>query len=49
MSGGAVKVAIHRLREQFRKAVCHEIRQTVTSPEEEAAELRYLIVVLSSP
>ena len=48
MSGGAVKVAIHRLREQFRKAVCHEIRQTVTGPEEEAGELRYLIEVLSS-
>jgi RNA polymerase sigma-70 factor (ECF subfamily) len=49
MTGGAVKVAIHRLREQFRKAVCHEIRQTVTSPEEETEELRYLIEVLSSP
>jgi RNA polymerase sigma-70 factor (ECF subfamily) len=48
MSGGAVKVSIHRLREQFRKAVCQEIRQTVTGPEEEAGELRYLIEVLSS-
>ena len=48
MTGGAVKVAIHRLREQFRKVVCHEIRQTVIGPEEEAAELRYLIEVLSS-
>jgi hypothetical protein len=29
--------------------VSHEIRQTVSGPDEEAEELRYLIEVLSSP
>lgn len=48
MTSGAVKVAIHRLREHFRAAVCHEISHTVTRPEAEAEELRYLIEVLTS-
>jgi RNA polymerase sigma-70 factor (ECF subfamily) len=47
MSAGAVKVAVHRLRQSFRDAVRSEIAQTVNSPEEVTDELRYLIEVLS--
>lgn len=47
MTTGAVKVAIHRLRKDFRDAVRSEISQTVNSPTEIAEELRYLIEVLS--
>lgn len=47
MTTGAIKVAIHRLRQAFRDAVRAEIVQTVTEPAEIAEELRYLIEVLS--
>jgi RNA polymerase sigma factor (sigma-70 family) len=47
ITAGAVKVAIHRLRKNFRDAVQSEIAQTVNSPAEIAEELRYLIEVLS--
>lgn len=47
MSVGAVKVAIHRLRKNFREAIQAEIAQTVNSPDEVSEELRYLIEVLS--
>jgi RNA polymerase sigma-70 factor (ECF subfamily) len=42
MSEGAVKVAVHRLRRQFRDLVRDEIAQTVSSPEEIDGELRHL-------
>ncbi len=42
MSEGAVKVAVHRLRRQFRDLVHDEIAQTVSSPEEVDDELRHL-------
>jgi RNA polymerase sigma factor (sigma-70 family) len=42
MSEGAVKVAVHRLRRQFRDLVRDEIAQTVASPEEIEDELRHL-------
>ncbi|MEY3277367.1 MAG: hypothetical protein RL153_2635 [Verrucomicrobiota bacterium] len=48
LSEGAIKVAIHRLRRRFREAVLHEIRQTLPDHEDPAAELQYLIEVLSS-
>jgi RNA polymerase sigma factor (sigma-70 family) len=41
-SEGAVKVAVHRLRRQFRDLVRDEIAQTVASPEEIEDELRHL-------
>lgn len=41
-SEGAVKVAVHRLRRQFRDVVRDEIAQTVSSPEEIDDELRHL-------
>ena len=47
MSTGAIKVTIHRLRKDFRAAIEAEIAQTVPFPEDIAAELRYLIEVLS--
>jgi DNA-directed RNA polymerase specialized sigma24 family protein len=47
MTTGAIKVAIHRLRKEFRDAIQSEITQTVATPEEIAEELRYLIEVLS--
>ena len=47
MTAGALKVAIHRLRKQFRNAIETEISQTVNDPAEIAGELRYLIEVLS--
>ncbi len=47
MTTGALKVSIHRLRKGFRDAIQAEIAQTVTTPAEIAAELRYLIEVLS--
>jgi RNA polymerase sigma factor (sigma-70 family) len=42
MSDGAVKVAVHRLRRQFRDVVRDEIAHTVSSPEEIDDELRHL-------
>lgn len=47
MTTGAIKVAVHRLRQKFREAIQDEIAQTVTEPGEVAEELRYLIEVLS--
>jgi len=42
MSEGAVKVAVHRLRRQYRNLLRDEIAQTVSSPEEIDDELRHL-------
>jgi RNA polymerase sigma factor (sigma-70 family) len=42
MSEGAVKVAVHRLRRQFRDRLRDEIAQTVSSPVEIDDELRHL-------
>jgi RNA polymerase sigma-70 factor (ECF subfamily) len=47
MSEGAVKVAIHRLRQRFRAAVRSEIAQTVEGEEAVAAEMSYLVAVLT--
>lgn len=47
MSGTAVKVAIHRLRERFRELIRHEVSATVNDPAEVADELRHLIAVLA--
>jgi hypothetical protein len=42
ISEGAVKVAVHRLRRQFREVVRHEIAQTVSSAPDIEDELRHL-------
>ena len=47
MSEGAVKVAIHRLRRQFRELVKREIAQTLEDPAQVADELRYLLSILA--
>jgi RNA polymerase sigma-70 factor (ECF subfamily) len=47
MTMGAVKVAIHRLRGDFRSAVEAEIAQTLPQLDDLADELRYLVEVLS--
>lgn len=46
MSAGAVKVAVHRLRQKFGEAIRREIAETVDTEDEIAGELRYLIEAL---
>jgi RNA polymerase sigma-70 factor (ECF subfamily) len=46
MSQGAIKVAVHRLRQRYGELVRAEIAQTVANPEEVDEELRYLFAVL---
>ena len=47
LSEGAVKVAVHRLRQRFRDAVRAEIAQTVATPAEVDEELRCLMTAMS--
>ena len=47
MSEGAVKVAVHRLRERYRALLRAEIAETVARPEEIEDELRALLAALS--
>ena len=47
MSEGAVKVAVHRLRERYRERLKAEIAHTVASPADVDNEMRHLIRVLS--
>ena len=44
---GAVKVAVHRLRERYREAIRAELAETVGSPADIEDELRHLLAVLS--
>ena len=46
MAEGAVKVAAHRMRRRYRALLREEIAQTVTSPDEIADEIRYLLSCL---
>ena len=46
LSEGAVKVAVHRLRQRFREAVRAEIALTVATPEEVDLELRCLTAAM---
>jgi RNA polymerase sigma-70 factor (ECF subfamily) len=45
---GAVKVAVHRLRQRFKELLRDEIAQTVASEQEVGDELRYLMNALRS-
>ncbi len=45
-SSGALRVAVHRLRNQFGDLMRHEIRQTVTDPDEIDDEVRHLLDTL---
>ncbi len=46
LSEGAVKVAVHRLRQRYRQLLREEIAHTVASPTEVDAEMRHLFGVL---
>lgn len=48
MSEGALRVAVHRLRERYGELLRAEIAQTVGRIEEVDEELRYLLTVLSN-
>ncbi|WP_395743069.1 RNA polymerase sigma factor [Prosthecobacter sp.] len=48
MSEGALKVAVHRLRQRYREVLHAEIAETVDSPAEIDAEMRHLVAVLRS-
>lgn len=47
LSGGALKVAIHRLRRRFREILRAEVADTVPNPADVDAELRHLVEVLA--
>lgn len=47
MTEGAVRVAVHRLRERYRGLLTQEVAKTVATPEEVEQELRYLLLVVS--
>ena len=47
MNEGAVKVAVHRLRQRFRQLLHQEVAQTVEHGGEIEAELRYLLEVFA--
>jgi RNA polymerase sigma-70 factor (ECF subfamily) len=46
LSEGALKVAIHRLRQRYREVLRAEIAETVNSPDEVEDEMRHLVAVL---
>lgn len=48
MTEGALKVAIHRLRQRYREVLRAEIAKTVGSPEDVEDEMRHLVNVLRS-
>lgn len=47
MNEGAVKVAVHRLRNRYRACLQEEIAHTVSSPEEAGEEMRHLFRALT--
>ncbi|PYI85571.1 MAG: RNA polymerase subunit sigma-24 [Verrucomicrobia bacterium] len=47
MTEGAVKVAVHRLRQRYRESLRAEIAHTVDTPDQVEEELRYLFTALS--
>jgi RNA polymerase sigma factor (sigma-70 family) len=48
MSEGAVRVAVHRLRQRYRDLLREEIAQTVDAPEQVEEEIRHLFQALGS-
>jgi RNA polymerase sigma-70 factor (ECF subfamily) len=46
MSEGAVKVAVHRLRERFGKLLRAEVAETLADAQETDEEVRYLLLVI---
>jgi RNA polymerase sigma-70 factor (ECF subfamily) len=47
MNEGAVKVAVHRLRQRYRELLRAEIASTVASPADVDAEMRHLFNVVA--
>lgn len=47
LSEGAVKVAVHRLRQRYRQLLREEIAHTVEKPAEVDEEMRHLLTILS--
>lgn len=47
LSEGALRVAVHRLRQRYRELLRAELADTVSGPEEVQEELRYLFRVLA--
>ena len=47
LSEGALRVAVHRLRQRYRRLLHAEIANTVSAPDEVDEELHYLFRVLS--
>ena len=47
MTEGAVKVAVSRLRQQYRERLREEVAKTVARPEDVDGELRHLLRVLA--
>ena len=47
LSEGAVKVAVHRLRQRYREVIRAEIAETVASEAEVEAELKHLMSALA--
>ena len=47
MNEGAVKVAVHRLRQNYRQRLREQIAQTVATPAEVEEELRCLLRALA--
>ena len=47
MSEGAVRVAVHRLRQRYGELLRSEIAQTVSGSDEVDEEMRYLLTALS--
>jgi len=48
MSAGAVKVAVHRLRQRYRQLLRAAIAETVSNEADLQDEMRYLVAVLRS-
>jgi RNA polymerase sigma-70 factor (ECF subfamily) len=46
MTVGAVKVAVHRLRQRYRELLRAEIAETVSDPSDINDEMRYLLAAL---
>jgi RNA polymerase sigma-70 factor (ECF subfamily) len=49
MSEGAIKVAVHRLRQRYRKLLRSAIAETVSNEADLDDEMRYLVGVLRRP
>ena len=46
MNEGALKVAVHRLRERYRELLREEVAQTLASPDDIDDELAHLMAIV---